>query len=269
VLAVDHLTAIDLEPTAFVAGAARAGFGSASLRTMHVPGGLPSWAAVPFDAAAVAAVAADHGVAIHAIEALELDARAGEPRALAALDRALDDGATLGAAFLYAYAADDDAARLADAVATVAERANAVGIRLLLEPMPYRSVRTVAEAEAAIAAAPGAGVLLDVLHATRAGDLPAAPGALSAAPIAVVQLCDAPALAPTRSPDPALHPLRHEAMHDRRLPGDGALAVAAGIRAVGEGPLLALEAPAHDRDPIAHLRAGAAAMRAVLAEASA
>lgn len=259
-LGVDHLTALDLDPAAFVRAAAAAGFVSVSLRTIHVAGGEPAWAAAPLDAAALGRLAADLGVAVHAIEAVAIGP--GSPADPAGLDHALDDGAELGAAWCYAFVDDDDVPRRRDAIAAIAERCAARGMRLLVEAMPYRGVRTSLEAARDTADAPAAGVLVDTLHASRTGET-ASTIATLADRVPVLQLCDAPAAPPAASPDPALHPYQYEARHARRLPGDGGLPLADFVAALPDA-LVTVEAPTAGGDHVARLRAARLAALGVL-----
>ncbi|WP_166869658.1 sugar phosphate isomerase/epimerase [Salinibacterium sp. ZJ70] len=238
-LGIDHLTALSLEPGAFAHAAADAGFASVSVRTIHIVGGEPEWA-VPLDATLVNRVR-DAGVAVHAIEAVAIT----EALALGMdhLRPVLEQGAELGAHLLYSFSDDTDAIRCADTLAALAALASEHGLRLVIEPMPYRAVATLPQAAGIIAERAGAGLIVDTLHASRGGTQPADLARLDPEMLAVIQLCDAPSEAPP-SPSPSgLHPLLHEARFDRRLPGAGELPLADFVAEMPSGALVTVEAP--------------------------
>lgn len=266
-LGVDHLTALALAPLDFVRAAAEAGFASASLRTIHIDGGRPAWAEDPVDAAAIAAVAVDRGIRVHAIEAVAISRELH--RDVRSLRGLLEQGAAMDAGFVYCFADDEDTARCADTFSELAALAAEHGMRALLEPMPYRAIATLADASALAdaanarcsaapgAGAPGAGLIVDALHASRGGTLPADLARLPREQLAVLQLCDAPAAAPSGQAPSGLHPLMHEARFDRLEPGAGELPLAAFASAMPSAALLTVEAPgrAVDGDIVARLRA--------------
>lgn len=241
-LGIDHLTALDLTPDEFVRAAGEAGFASVSLRTIHVVGGEPSWAGAPIDTAALGRDIADVGMRVHAVEAVAITPTLGDE--IDRLRPLLQQGAELGADLLYSFSDDPDAARCADTFARLAELAAEFGLRLVFEPMPYRSVATLAQAAGIVASAPGAGLIVDTLHATRGGAAPADLADIAPELLAVLQLCDAPATPPEAPSPSGLHPLLHEARFDRRLPGAGALPLLDFVAAMPVGALVTVEAPA-------------------------
>ena len=118
-----------------------------------------------------------------------------------------------------AVSEDPDQQRAADRFAALCEAAARFGLRVALEFMRFRQLRTI-EAAAALVNAAGrsnAGVLVDALHLSRSGGSPTAVAALPPERIAYMQLCDAPANAPR------LEELAQEARNDRLPPGEGAL----------------------------------------------
>ena len=258
-LGVDHLTALALPPSEFVQTAAAAGFASVSLRTIHIAGGVPEWAATPLDVGRLAADVAASGVGVHAIEAVAITPSLnGNVERLRA---ELEAGATLNAEYLYCFADDSDAGRLSDTFLELAALAAEHGLRLLIEPMPYRAVATLqAASEVATTAAACAhasarsaapempdactpGIIIDTLHASRGGATPADLAALPQPHLAVLQLCDAPAAAPTGAAPSGLHPLMHEARFNRLAPGAGELPLAGFAAAMPAGALITVEAP--------------------------
>lgn len=238
-LGIDHLTALSLEPAAFTRAAAGAGFASVSLRTIHILGGEPEWAARP-DGALVERVL-DAGAAVHAIEAVAITEALA--RGMDHLRPALEQGAALGAQLLYSFCDDTDPIRCAETFAALAALAAEHGLRLMIEPMPYRAVATLPQAAGIVAGVFGAGLVVDTLHATRGGTTPSDLAHLDPAMLAVIQLCDAPRQAPTAPAPSGLHPLLNEARFNRLLPGAGELPLADFVSAMPAGSLVTVEAP--------------------------
>jgi sugar phosphate isomerase/epimerase len=132
---------------------------------------------------------------------------------------ALETSAEIGASFVQAVSEDSDAARAAATFAALCDAAAGFGLRVSLEFMRFRTLRTIEDTWALVAAAgrSNAGVLIDALHLARSGGSAAAVAAIPPDRIAYVQLCDAPAQSPP------LDGLAHEARNERRMPGDGEL----------------------------------------------
>src|SRR5690606_9593040 len=111
------------------------------------------------------------GMQMHAIEAVALTAdlpgRIGQLRPL------LEQGAELGARLVYSFADAPDPRRCADGFAVLADAAAEFDLRAVLEPMPYRSVATLPQALAIAAGVEDAGIVVDTLHASRGGAVPA------------------------------------------------------------------------------------------------
>lgn len=247
-LGIDHLTALSLEPEAFARTAAEAGFASVSLRTIHIAGGEPAWA-VDHDPTLVHRVGAI-GVPVHAVEAIAISEELS--RDVTRLERALAQGAELGAHWVYSFCDDTDTARCADTVAAVSQLATGYGLRLLVEPMPYRAVATLTQAAELFDQVDGVGLIVDTLHATRGGTRPADLADFAPELLGVLQLCDAPATAPEAPSPTGLHPLLHEARFARRLPGAGELPLSSYIESMPQNALITVEAPvASDTDDVA------------------
>lgn len=268
-LGADHLTALELTPAAFTEAAAAAGFASVSLRTIHVVGGEPAWADEPVNTGAISRRAADGGVRVHAIEAVAITPQLAS--SMDALRGALEEGAELGAELLYSFADDTDPVRCAETFALLAETAHQFGLRTLLEPMPYRAVATLGQASGIVSGAGhDAGLIVDTLHASRGGTTAADLAAFPANQLAVLQLCDAPALAPSAPSPSGLHPLMHEARFNRLVPGAGELPLAAFAKAMPAGAIIAVEAPSSAGvEPSQHLASLHAAVRQSLAQGDA
>lgn len=238
-LGIDHLTALALEPGDFARAAVEAGFASVSLRTIHIVGGEPEWA-VPLDTTLVQRVQ-DAGASVHAVEAVAITEQLAQ--GMDHLRPVLEQGAELGAHLLYCFSDDTDASRCSDTFAALAALAAEHGLRLLIEPMPYRAVATLPQAAGIVAGQAGAGLIVDTLHASRGGTRPADLAALDPELLGVIQLCDAPAVAPQAPSPSGLHPLLHEARFNRRLPGAGELPLAEFVAAMPADALVTVEAP--------------------------
>lgn len=251
-LGIDHLTVLDLPPIEFIHAAGSAGFASVSLRSIHVAGGVPAWGESPLDTGAVRQALSDAAMRVHAVEAVaitaELDQQFDDLRPL------LQQGAELGAGLVYSFADDSEPSRCADTFALLAEVTAEFGLRLVLEPMPYRSVATLTQAGDIVAGSAGAGLIVDTLHASRGGTTPADLARMSPALLAVLQLCDAPAEPPTGPSPSGLHPLLHEARFERLVPGAGALPLADFVAAMPAGACVTVEAPASLREATADQR---------------
>ena len=118
---------------------------------------------------------------------------------------------------LNVYYEDHDA--FADALARLCERAAAHRLRVGVEFMPFSGLRTLAQAERAIArsAAVNAGYVIDALHLMRSGGTPQDVARIDSSRIFLGQLCDAAA---KREP-PTIDELRAEARAHRLYPGEG------------------------------------------------
>ena len=103
-------------------------------------------------------------------------------------------------------------------------------------------MRTLAHAASIVAKAKraNASVLIDALHFSRSGGLPAHVKQVDPALLRYAQICDASAEIPAPTDTPALI---REARTGRLLPGEGALPLAELVAALPAGAPLAIEAP--------------------------
>ena len=226
-------TILDVDPATAVDVAADAGFASVGI-----------W----FDAATWSDAVADEvrrrsvarGVSILDIEPVML-----MPAGSGAVDHGdaiVDAAVRVGARNVLVASRDTDDERAAQRLRELAERLDRSGaaggvadVRIVLEFLPILGVRTLPQALAIIAAAdhPRIGLLVDSLHLSRAGHLPADLDGVAPRLMPYLQVCDAPAV-----PDDASIPaLLHEALHARLLPGDGGLPIAALLAAVPDVPI--------------------------------
>lgn len=184
-------------------------------------------------------------------------------------ERLVDAAAALDVPFVLMASGGADHDRVANRLDALCDHAaaNAPGVRIVLEFLPIFSVRSLPEAVAIVRRVdrPEAGVLVDTLHLSRSGGVPADLAAV-AAMLPYLQLADATATPPTDLGD-----LRDEALHGRLLPGEGALALVEVLRAVPAVPVsVELRSAAlmeRHPDPVARAAAVLAATRQVVAAA--
>ncbi len=219
-------TVLDVGPVEAVDVAADAGFTSVGI-----------WfdAATWTDAVAdgVLARATHHGLSILDVEPIML-----MPAGSAAADSGeaiVDAAMRIGARNILVASRDTDDGRVAARLQALAERLDGSGIRLVLEFLPILGVRTLPQALAIVTAAdhPCLGVLVDNLHLSRAGHVPADLASVDAHLLPYLQICDAPAV----PADTAHSALMHEALHGRLLPGEGGLPIAELLGVVPTVPL--------------------------------
>ena len=169
------------------------------------------------------------------IELIALD-RATDARAYRPL---LEAGAALGATRLVVTGDDPDLSVVTARLAEIADLAAEYRLTVDLEFMPFRVLATLGQALAAVAEAgrDNVAVMVDALHLARSGGEPADVAAADARRLAVLQLCDAPSVAPAR------HLLADEARAGRLLPGCGGLPLEELLTAMPPDALLACEVP--------------------------
>lgn len=194
---------LDQAAEVLIDAAAAAGFGGVGLRLSgeHATG----------DPSRLAARAAAAGVAIHDAEVYRIGA-SGDPRPL------FEAAAGVGARHVLVVSDVADRAATLTALDELVELGGSLGLTVGLEYMAWTDPAAPGEA-AAIAARTGCVVVADLLHHVRVGAGPDELAALVASgTLGWVQLCDAGAPAPA-----GRDALIHEARHQRRAPGTGAL----------------------------------------------
>lgn len=223
------------EPGVLVDVAASAGFPAVGM-TLWAPGAAPS--TVCADRGACRRLRGQlqtSGVAVTDVGVVVLSPELDRQ----ALARLLETGAALGAGRVIVMNQDAVAARAAAELAAVCTAAEAAGLDVAVEFMPYTASRTLEDAVALIVAAASerAGLMLDVLHLFRSGGSAVAVRGLDPRLLRAVQLCDARRVAPP----PEL--LRAESLGDRRYPGEGQLPLVEVLAALPAGLPMTLEAP--------------------------
>lgn len=241
-LALAHLTAIELAPSRLIDAAAAAGFDAVTLRLLPARPG-DSVSPVVSDSAQLSEARARleaGGISVLEVEALHL---AGST-SLGDVMPGLEAAAALGARHVLVVGDEPDGSRLAARLHELCERAAPLGLRPVLEFIPFTQVSSLQIALRVVEAAahPAAGILVDALHLQRSGGATAELARLAAKRprlFPYAQLCDAP----LEAPPGGTRGLYREAVSDRRLPGDGELPLRELLRALPAGAPLSVETP--------------------------
>lgn len=232
-----HLTVVDADPLALIEAAAVAGFDAIGLRV------VPPFTTDPI--VPVVGVAnmqkqikqrlRDTGITIVDIEAVWLKAETRVEELLPVLAT----GAQLGAKYVLTVGFDDNNERLVENFGKFCGLAHTCGLRVMLEFIPYSTVKTLKHAHHLLAAAApaNAGLLIDALHLSRSGGHPNDLAAYDPTLFSYAHLCDAPLA------QPAADRLRDEARDNRLYPGEGELWLDAFLDALPPGLPIAVEAP--------------------------
>jgi len=256
-ISLAHLTVLDTTPPELVTVAAAAGFRTIGIRLTATPSvGVP-----PYDMLREGPMLrdtltrmADTGVSVLDTEFLrfEPDQPVGVPEGF------LEVSARLGARHVLVMSAEPEEARTLERFGDLCDRAAAYGLQVGLEFAVYTGVRTLAHAAEMIARSKrtNASVIIDALHFSRSGGLPAHVGQVDSKLLRYAQICDAGPDMPRPDDTPSLI---REARTGRLLPGDGVLPLRELVAALPPGLPLAIEAP--DRTT-AHLPALERAKRA-------
>lgn len=155
--------------------------------------------------------------------------------------RSLDTCAQLGAGNILVVGYDPDPARTGDWFLRICEESRHYGLGVILEPVSYAAVSTMAQG-AALASRAGradVGVLADVLHLYRAGGSVADLADIEPRLIRYAQLCDGPL---RLDPEKRIE----ESRTRRGIPGEGELPLAEFLRALPEGIPVGVEVPLND-----------------------
>ena len=240
-LSLPHLTMLDASPPDVVRAAAAAGFDGVGMRIFPtMPGEVqhPLIGDTPMRRE-VSALLADTGVAVVDIEAIWLK-ESTEP---ARYESGFEAAGRLGARIVQVIGDDADERRLTGNYAALCALAAPYGLTLDLEYMAFARPNRLADTRRIVRNADVAngGLMVDCLHVyrceTRLEDYLEVDGGL----LHEIQLCDGAATAPV-----GRDALAHEARFDRKLPGEGALDLAAVWAVVPRNVWVSVEAPFGD-----------------------
>jgi len=273
-----HLTLLHLTPPELVATAAEAGYDFVSLRVRPVTEGEHRHPMTPGSAMSRETIRQleETGLPCNDVEVMLIKPGIGREDWLPALEA----GAALGAQALVCSHGYPDWDRFRATLAALVEDASSYGIRPALEPVSYFPISRVSQA-AELAAATGAGVLLDTLHVFRGGSGLEEVRGLDPNLISFVQICDAPRETPAKLDIPESLPLgmttdgsvlQVEARALRKVPGHGGLPLSEFLALLPAGTRITIESPAADvqagMSDLEFARLNLHAVRKVLDEAS-
>lgn len=180
----------------------------------------------------IAAALRHHGLHLYNMGGLWLDGV--KPRSC--YRPALEAGAALGTSHVVTILTEPDANKGLDNFCELCDIAAEHGLKVAVEFVVYSQIKTIEDAVALVRASgrANAGILVDSLHLNRSGGSAQSVRAVPAELVSIVQLCDAPAAAPTTTAG-----LQHEARLNRLDPGDGGLPLHDFVHAIP--PMLPLE----------------------------
>jgi sugar phosphate isomerase/epimerase len=240
-LSLAHLTVLDTTPPELVTVAAAAGFRTIGIRLTATPSvGVPPYDCLhdgPMLRETLARLA-DTGVSVFDTEFLRFEPELpiGIPEGF------LEVSARLGAQYVLVMSAEPVEARTLDRFVQLCDRAASYNLNVCLEFAIYTGVRTLAHADEMVARSKrsNAYVLIDALHFSRSGGLPAHVATIDPARFRYAQICDAGPDMPGPTDTPALV---REARTGRLLPGEGVLPLKELVAALPPDLPLAIEAP--------------------------
>jgi sugar phosphate isomerase/epimerase len=240
-LSLAHLTVLDTTPAELIAVADAAGFRTIGIRLTATPSvGVPPYDALhdgPVLRETLARLKAT-GISVLDTEFLrfEPDQPVGIPEGF------LEVSARLGAKYVLVMSAEPDEGRTLERFVDLCDRAARYGLHVCLEFAIYTGVRTLAHAAQMVARSErsNASVLIDALHFSRSGGVPAHVATVDPSLLRYAQICDASADMPGPT-DTAR--LISEARTGRLLPGDGVLPLRELVSELPAALPLAIETP--------------------------
>jgi sugar phosphate isomerase/epimerase len=262
-ISLAHLTVLDTTPPELVTVAAAAGFKTIGIRLTATPSvGVP-----PYDALHEGPVLREtlHRLSDTGVTVLDTEFLRFEPEHPVGVPEGfLEVSARLGAKNVLVMSAEPDEARTFERFGDLCDRAAQYDLHVCLEFAIYTGVRTLAHAASVVTKAKraNASVLIDALHFSRSGGLPAHVEQVDPALLRYAQICDASADMPGPTDTPALI---REARTGRLLPGEGVLPLAELVSALPAGAPLAIEAPCRDTANLPALERAKRAFRALSA----
>jgi len=237
-LGIAHFSCIDVPPHEFVRLSGEIGYTAVGLRLHPAFQGAPFYTLRPGSAEmrSVKVALQQAGIGVYDIEFVVID----EAFSASTLLPVLESAGELGARRLSVCGDDPDKGRFNDNLTALAALAGEFGMSVDLEIMPWRRIGTLPAAAAAVEATrrTNIGVLIDALHLSRSGAVPADLRSVSKELVRSVQLCDAVVERPA---DNAA--LVAEARGGRLLPGQGALPLQDLLRVIPSDAMLSVEVP--------------------------
>ncbi len=233
-LSMAHLCELDTPPAELITLAAEAGIASVGFRVSPAaPGGPKYPLATAAEQAEVRRRAKDTGVEILYVELISIteETRPEDFRAF------FETGAAIGASRCVVAGDSPNIAVVAEKMARLCDIAKPLGIAVDIEFMPFRGIKSLADAVAVVASCQrsSAHILIDSLHITRSGTTIESLRALDPRLVGTFQICDGP-LAPPAD-------LVTEARMRRQTPGAGEMALFDMLDALPAGTIIGVEVP--------------------------
>lgn len=242
-ISLAHLTVLDTTPPELVTVAAAAGFNTIGIRLTATPSvGVPPYTDEMLRSGPLLRETLrrleDTGVSVLDTEFLRFE----PDQPVAVPEGFLEVSARLGAKNVLVMSAEPEEARTLERFCELCDRAATYGLQVCLEFAIYTGVRTLAHAAEVVTRSKraNASVLIDALHFSRSGGLPAHVANVDLSLLRYAQICDAGPDMPGPGDTPALI---REARTGRLLPGEGVLPLAELVAALPPSATLAIEAP--------------------------
>jgi sugar phosphate isomerase/epimerase len=240
-LVLAPLTAIGLNPPAFIVLAAELGCQGAALNPglftgIDMGGPVYRLDRDPVMRRATAQALADTGVTLDLIDSLLIT----PDFSIADNEIALDVYGELGASHANIAVLDEDEGRWTEHLAALCEATVKRGLTPVIEFLRMLGpVPTLADAVALATSGRYAGLrlLIDSLHLARGGESPADVAAIDPTLIGAAQICDGPAAWP------GMDAYFHEGAFERGIPGEGELPLIDFLHAIPAGVMLSPEVP--------------------------
>jgi sugar phosphate isomerase/epimerase len=265
-LCLAHLSMIELTPPELVEAAADAGFEHVSMRLAPASAGESQHLMIggtPMMRETLARMR-DRGVSVHDVELVRLTPETE----VADLEPLLEAAAALGAKHILVAGDSDDEPAVGQRLGELCALGAPYGLRMALEFMPWRGIKSLPSARRVVEAAGNGGIVVDAIHLARSGGTPDDLVLLPKGMWAYFQICDAVAEAPS-----SVEQLLFQARSARLPPGQGGLDLVAMICAIPPDTMVSIEVPLHGLPnlpaPVARARMLRAAALEVLAKASA
>ncbi|MBU6268925.1 MAG: sugar phosphate isomerase/epimerase [Sphingomonadales bacterium] len=232
-LSLDSLTLTDTPPQTLIRAAAEAGFDACSLWIIPPPL-FPSPLLTPALEHECAAIIADTGIEVIALEVFDLHSIAGVESCKPLLEMGARLGGKAALAINYSNA---DRGETAEILARFAEAAAGFGLATNLEPIAAGQTQTLAQGLDLIRrSGADVGICFDPHHLLRSGGGLADLQAVPPGAIRYVQVCDGPIPQP---PEIAMT----EAVCERLYPGDGDFPLVELLRAAPRDVPVGIECP--------------------------
>ncbi|MEC7762022.1 MAG: TIM barrel protein [Pseudomonadota bacterium] len=232
-LSLHQLAAITAQPGELIEIAAKLGCPTVTLFAQHSTNSNAPYVATVEAARALRSQAEDLGVAIYSLEVFAL----GPDGITDALRTGLEVGGTLGAKRLTVVIGDDDLNRAQDTLAAFVPLANAHGISPHVEFHAFGKINTYpALCDFLSGVDVPVAISADVLHFYRNEGGLGSMAQPCSVPIGHAQLCDGPL-------ERAREEWLHEAVRDRKVPGEGAFDLVGFLQALPRDVRIDVEVP--------------------------